>query len=208
MKRTILLLLCLLFILTACKQSHITGNDSPDEIMQAENLPEEYQQILLNQKAFLLYGQQMLIDAYKSPYLQKELAHCDTVEYAVVDMDGDKKPELLIRGWSQDILVLHEENGVVYGYDFTFQAMYNLNQDGHYYWNANAGTTYGCSRLSFINGECKQIELYRVEHAENDEAKFFVDNVEASKSAFDTYCKQLTAAKAIVWYTLDGYPKK
>lgn len=176
---------------------------------QMNNLPNIYKQVLDNKKNFTLHGEKIFIDEYKCPYLQKYLSACDLVEYCIVDMDGDGDVEMLIRGWTQDILVLREENNDVYGYDFSFRSMYNVATDGSFCWNDNAGNTYGVSKLSFANRICQLIELYRVEiNQENNETIYFIENEEKTREEFELYITECSSVGQIAWYKLDMYPKK
>ena len=222
MKKVMLILICLTIILisTSCnesdKMSVQENHNLIDNIADASsvdysdfnNLPQNYLQVIKNEKPFLFMGEEVLIDNYKSPYLQKYLTQCDNVQYAVLDMDSDGEVEVLISGWTSDILVLHEENGSIYGVDFTFRGMYSVKTDGSYYWNANQGNTYGCSKLSFEKGICSVIELSRVELDDNGVANFFVNGVKVAKDEFDLVAESLSDAGDVVWHKLSIFPKK
>ena len=177
------------------------------EYSDFNNLPQNYLQVIKNEKTFLFMGEEILIDNYKSPYLQKYLTQCDNVQYAVLDMDGDGKEEVLISGWTSDILVLHEEEGFVYGFDFTFRGMYSVRIDGSYYWNANQGNTYGCSKLSFKNGLCSPVEFYRAEFSEDGDSDFFVNGVKVAKGEYDSALENISVADNVTWYKLSIFPK-
>ena len=174
---------------------------------QLNKLPQNYLQVIKSERSFLFMGEEVLIDDYKSPYLQKYLTQCDNVQYAVLDMDGDEKKEILISGWTGDILVLYEENGSIYGFDFTFREMYNVRTDGSYYWNTNQGKTYGCSKLSFKNGTCSNVELSRTELADNGVANFFVNGVIVAKDEYDSFAGLLSDVGNVTWYKLSIFPK-
>ena len=152
-------------------------------------------------------GEEVLIDNYKSPYLQKYLTQCDNVQYAVLDMDSDGEVEVLVSGWTSDILVLHEENGSIYGFDFTFRGMYSVKTDGSYYWNANQGNTYGCSKLSFENGMCSVVELSRTELSDNGNTNFFVNGVRVAKDEYDSFAESFSDVDNVTWYKLSIFPK-
>ena len=172
---------------------------------QIENLPDCYKEILDNKKPFHLHGEKLLIEQYKSPYSQKHLALCDSVEYSVLDMDGDGNVELLIKGWYGDILVLHEENGDVYGYDFIFRTMYYLKSDGSFSWNARAGKEYGVSKLKLEDNECMWIDLWHVEHQEDGSTKYYVNESETTEQNFQAFIAQRNEEEP-EWYPLDRYP--
>lgn len=171
------------------------------------NLPQNYLQVIKGEKTFLFMGEEILIGNYRSPYLQKYLTQCDDVQYAVLDMDSDGGVEVLISGWSSDILVLHEENGNIYGFDFTFRGMYNVKTDGSYYWNTNQGNTYGCSKLSFENGICSVVELNRAEFREDGSSDFFVNGVKVAKGEYDSAIENISVVDNVTWYKLSIFPK-
>ena len=190
------------------EEFEITDNElsSLIDYSNFNNLPQSYLRVIKNEKTFLFMDKEMLIDSYKSPYLQKHLAQCDNVQYSVLDMDGDGKVEVLISSWAGDILVLHEENGIIHGVDFTFRSMCNVRTDGSYYWNTNQGDTYGCSKLSFRNGICSAVELCRVELDDNDVANFFINGVKVTKDEYDSFFESLSNVGDVTWYKLSIFP--
>ena len=171
-------------------------------------IPETYKQILDNKKTFILDGEKISINEYKFPYMMNYFSDCKGVEYAAIDMDGDGKVELLIQEPLGDILILHEENGVVYGYDFIFRYMYHIKDDGSFSWNANSGNTYGVSKLRFENQTCQETEVYRVEFDEdNNSFKYFIYGTEVSEEDFESNSANLESNVELTWYKLDSYSK-
>lgn len=185
---------------TSIEQEVITSGD----YSAVNNLPYVYKQIIDNNKEFILCGEKVFLNEYKSPYLQEYLSLYDDVEYSVLDMDQDGNVELLIRGWNQDILVLHTEKDIVYGYEFMFRDMYNIREDGSFCWNINAGTSYGISRLSFIGENCQHIVLFRVEtNYDDSQTKYFVANMQVAEKEFASITAHLPYIKQIVWYKMN-----
>ena len=168
--------------------------------VQSHIIPEEYLSVINNQEKIWIAGEEYLFREY-IPYLQMDSSQQDLVEYTALDMDGDGNRELLIRGGLQDVLVLHKENGVVYGYHFSFRAMYYVNLDGTYCWNADAGTTYGLAKLTFTGETYRQTELYGVSN-DGEDAKYFISNIEVTKKGFDEYNKTYPTAERATWYPL------
>lgn len=194
------------------QQENDNSIDNSTEVFSVDysninNLSQNYLQVIKNEKPFLFMGEEVLIDNYKSPYIQEYLNQCDNVQYAVLDMDGDGEVEVLISGWTSDILVLHEENGNIYGFDFTFRGMYNVKTDGSYYWNTNQGNTYGCSKLSFENGICSVVELNRAEYREDGSSDFFVNGVKVAKGEYDSAIENIYVVDNVTWYKLSIFPK-
>ena len=173
---------------------------TPDD---APLIPDCFRAVIDGEKDFFLNGKEVgiRIGEYRSPYLQRPLSQCETVRYAVHDMNGDGQAEVLIEGWCGDILVLHEENGVIYGDDFVFRAMYHVNTDGSFLWNANAGKTYGRSKLEISGGICRSVELYRVEVIDSRQT-FFVEGKESTEQEYTAYMNQFSV-DPLMWYPLD-----
>lgn len=222
MKKYSLLVLSLLlvFLMIGCQK---LPNDTPDtppsdtfsqpdtqkqpnDDNEAQIIPDSYKQILDNKKTFILDGEEISIDEYKFPYMMNYFSDCKGVEYAAIDMDGDGKVELLTQESLGDILILHEENGVVYGYDFIFRNMYYVKDDGSFSWNANSGNTYGVSKIRFENQTCQETEVYRVEFDENNNSfKYFIYGTEVSKEDFESNSANLESNVKLTWYKLDSY---
>ena len=179
---------------------------SSADYSNVNNLPQTYLQVIKNEKPFVFMNESILISDYKSPYLQKYLTQCDNAQYSVLDLDGDGQEEILISGWTSDILVLHEENGIVYGFDFTFRGMYYVKTDGSYCWNTNQGNTYGWSKLSFKNGICSVLELSRVELSEDGNCIFFVNGVKVDKEEYKLFSESISILDNITWYKLSIFP--
>lgn len=171
------------------------------------NLPQSYLQVIRGEKTFLFTGEEVLIGNYKFPYYQKYLTQCDNVQYAVTDMDRDGKIEILIRGWTDDVLVLHEENGSIYGFDFTFREMDDVRTDGSYCWHDNQGNTYGYSKLSFKNGTCSVVELCRTELDGKGVAHFFINGEEVAKDKYDSFAELFFNTDNVDWYKLSIFSK-
>ena len=166
------------------------------------NLPEHYLNVIQGRDCFMLDDKEIYINEYSIPSLSY-----DVDSYSVVDMDGDGAVEVLLdsRMGDGDIIMLHYENGAVYGYSFGFRSMYNIMTDGSFYWTASTGRQYGSSRFSSISGgDYTYKELYRIEHSfdNHDIYKIFIENVEVTEEEFDEYEKSLCDEK-ITWYKIN-----
>ena len=115
----------------------------------------------------------------------------DVWQYAVVDMDGDKTDELAVMFTDGSILILRIDGNLVRGYSFGLHAMYRINTDGTYFWNADAGETYGCDRLEFNGNDYKTVQLYRVEKNASGVVVYYINGEPVSESAF----KELSATQ-------------
>lgn len=183
---------------TTLYESHVEDpsvtqkKDANEGLFNTLNIPECYRLVLSNKAKYH--------DSPGFSYLNQ------SGELAVVDVDGDGEVEVLIRN-SYGITLLRHYNGIVYGYNFSVQSMYRLNTDGTYYWNTNAGNSYGSSRLQF-NGK-KRIgkELHRVENDGTEYAKFFIDGVEVTEKIFQDYVTKQEQKTEVTWHRMESYPK-
>ena len=101
-----------------------------------------------------------------------------------------------------DIVILRKNGDLIFGYDFGAHSMYQINKDGIYHWNADDGNTYGCSQLVFSQNKCESVELFRVEHSENDSITYYVDDKVVSKNEFNEEEAKINT-ESIVWTTLN-----
>jgi len=104
--------------------------------------------------------------------------------YALNDFDSDGKKEVAVMWTDGNILILRQNGNTVTGFDFDLHSMYQLNNDGTYYWSEKTGLTYGCSTLQFSENQCTTTELWRVEHSYFNSVTYYVNNKPVSESNF------------------------
>ncbi len=116
-------------------------------------------------------------------------------KYSYVDMDSDNNEELVIAlGNPFDTLILRKEGSSVFCFIFDHREMYQINLDGSFLWNSNAGMTYGCSRFSFSGSQYETAELWRVDNTESGSTAFYIKGEPVSgKEEFDTKSKEWNA---------------
>ena len=167
--------------------------DPNQALFDSLQIPEYYRAVLSNRAKLCD------IDGYFS-YLNH------SGELAVVDVDNDGQVEVLVRNSSGTTLLRHY-NGIVYGYNFSVQSMYCLNTDGTYYWNTNAGNTYGCDLLRFDGKKRVGKELHRVENDGTEQAKFFIEGIEVTEKVFQDYVAKQEPKTEVTWHRMESYPK-
>ena len=69
-------------------------------------------------------------------------------DFAVVDMDGDGVPEVVLMYDPGELKVFRVEKGTIYGYDFSFRGMNGIKADGTFYWSNDAGSS-GVGKQTF-----------------------------------------------------------
>lgn len=195
-------------IITEIQTSESTNpSDPPDQL---NNIPEPYRSVLNNEKRFIVDQQgassEILLDEYCFPYSFTPIIFTN-VEFAVVDMDGDGEIEVVLTGAYGDILVLHNEDGTVYGFSFIFRNMYYIKTDGTFSWNDMGlnGLVYGISKLGFVGPEYRWNELCHVEDDGTDNFSYFVGNKAVTESEYDAFISTVSQEE-IEWYPFDRYP--
>jgi len=121
-------------------------------------------------------------------------------KYSYVDMDSDNNEELVIAlGNPFDTLILRKEGPSVFCLTVGHREMYQINLDGSFLWNSNAGMTNGCSRFSFSGCQYEAAELWRVENSESGPTKFYIKG-EPVSSEDEFYIKvKEWPSNAITW---------
>ena len=152
-----------------------------------EELKEPFLSVVKGEKSFR-YGN---YNSYVTQFSEK------ISKVAIVDLDGDGKDEVVVRLQSQLIILRDTADGVI-GLVCRHQAMNDINKDGTFYWNENAGLVYGCSSLTFTESSYTTTEHYRVEQGENGEVKYYVAGVKASETEYNAAAAKI-AKDSVVW---------
>lgn len=149
--------------------------------------------VLDNKQSFASFGETYYLSDLLSQY-DDEISR-----YAVVDMDGDDKPELVLEFDSMNfLLVLKKDSDSYYGHLFSFRSMYYIDTDGHCYWNSSANER-GCSRIRFEGDAYEWTDLWRQEdNADHSATYYYVDG----KSVSEEYYRSVTSTvkEEVQWY--------
>ena len=148
------------------------------------DIPDPLLKVLLNETTYIRqfdYGSE---GYFKDTVLDYPTAETGSFGYAVCDLDGDGKEELILSSMQYEI-VLREFEGKVYGYLFNFRSLLDLKTDGSFNFTSNAGMTYGTARLSFDGTKYVFTELTRRETADDGSISYFVDDKKVTKAEFD-----------------------
>jgi len=155
----------------------------------------------------VLYNNQSFY-CYEGPYSENVKHtisdyHRDIWKFTVVDMDGDRKNELAVQFFEGDILLLRQDNGVVYGDLFGMRGMYRIFKNGTFLWNSDAGSINGCSKLRFTEEGAKTIELWRVERDDSGGVTYYVDDKQVTEAEWNAMMQQDNSEEE-VWFTYSG----
>ena len=116
-------------------------------------------------------------------------------EYALVDMDGDGTEELvaIVSAYDEFVLILHYEDGQVYGFEDGHRAMTMLKTNGYYYGScgADCGTVL---KSSFSKNVRTQETL-----ADNSDGSYKINNKKASKNEYDKFLDKFNNYKDVSW---------
>ena len=113
-------------------------------------------------------------------------------------MDDDNNGEVAVMFNDGNILILRQNGESVTGYSFGLHAMYQINEDGSFLWNRDAGNVYGCSKLKFSDKGYETTELWRVETDSTGATTYYVENKSVSKESFEAATTQKNK-KSIMW---------
>ena len=223
MKRLFISLLCISLLLCGCESTQSseqtpTSSPSPTEIaaptvspspaasetpsnttstttpiISFESVAEPFRSILEDKQTFF--------SATSKGNIKISSYYRNLWQYATIDFDDDGTDEFALMFQDGDVLILRKNGDSVVGFDFGVHAMYQINKDGTFCWNSNAGNTYGCSRLQFSDNQCKSIELFHIEHSENNLITYFVAGVAVSESVFRN-AEAKVNTESVEWITL------
>jgi hypothetical protein len=165
---------------------------------------EAYKKVLQNQEDFFsgFSGNSEKNKKYLHGFLEDEAGPGYTfnlIQFAILDMDGDKIPEVVLKlkignDCADFREVLHYYNGDVYGYLFGIRSLNSLKTDGAFFASSDASTTY-CSKLRFFKNTY-EIEILGYSKANS----YFINNAPVTEEAFRSFITEQREKKDVVWY--------
>jgi len=128
-------------------------------------------------------------------------------ELTVVDFERDGIPEAVFQialGENTDcgVLVLHWEDGEVWGHTFSNRQMQGIKTDGTYYWSGSA-SNHGVARISFSKGEYTRQDILWVDEI-NGTLKYYLDGTEISHEAFKHHSTLYSSKEDPQWRSYPG----
>lgn len=123
--------------------------------------------------------------------------------FAVLDMDSDKKPEVVlelsVKNEPQFYEILHEMDGTVCGYLIVYRGLEELKADGTFQYSSGAADT-GIGNLKFGSTSFQTDTAGSSESGPNGTISYFINKKPVTKEAFDSLLKDQSEKKAAVWY--------
>jgi hypothetical protein len=132
----------------------------------------------------------------------------EVFKFAVVDMDGDNHPEILLELFDQ-VEVLHYEENIVYGYCFPIRDMENLKTDGNFGFLNSASTAgsvlgSGYGRLFFSKEKYELIKLggtfYNTDEEGQSKKNFYIAEEQVSEDIYSTFYEKQNEKENVTWY--------
>jgi len=209
--------------ITTVKQTVSSDKNSDDYIKDpnasSESKPEinknsaieAYKKVLQNKVDF--YSTENREKVYLNDFLTNNAIYGATFEinhFAVLDMDGDKIPEVVL-GLTVDedpsyVEVLHYMNNEVYGYFFGRNQLCDLKADGTFRWLSGGVMYNGYGKLKFQNKSCEVDDLAYLHSKYNDESyttlttSYYINNKLVNKELYQSFIKEEAAKKDVKWY--------
>ena len=157
----------------------VPGNTGGNQAIAA------YQQVLDGSRTLVYEGQTVHLSEVQAGSINGPLRFSGI---ALVDVDADEAAEVVIAVNldSYDAygsLVLHWEDGIVYGYDFVYRAMMNLKADGTFSFSSGAADS-GFGRASFQNGAAEIVSLAYSEMLIDGSIQYHLGDETVSEDAF------------------------
>jgi len=182
-----------------------TTSPEPIDYSDVENLPELYRAVLKNEMGYYMRylnveGERFISD----PPTQYALA--SDLRYAAIDMDGDGGIEVAVKTahLQSDIVILHIEGDRVYGFDFNFTQLEEIQDDGNFIWSNFSNNTTGFSAISFTGGyEYKLCEICSKSTSILN-VKYYVSGKEATREEYSAVYDKLSKTE-VIWYPLRKY---
>ena len=116
-------------------------------------------------------------------------------KYALVDMDNDGSEELiaLIEDYDGFYLILHYENGKIYGYEDGQRGITQLKTNGYYY--GSCGADCGSVLRSTFNKNVRTQKTL----ADNNNGIYKINGKKATKKEFNKYLDKFNSYKDVTW---------
>ncbi|MBP7901611.1 MAG: hypothetical protein KA015_02220 [Spirochaetes bacterium] len=116
-----------------------------------------------------------------------------------LDVDSNNAVELLLESEHGDILLLHYDNGIVYGDVFPFRGMLNLKKDGSFEVSGGAAVLV-VGKLGFSNGKCLFIEFCCCDELDDRKPKYRINCKKSFKIAVQEYLKRQDDKEDAEWF--------
>lgn len=215
-KRRVIIIFIILLLsvsITACLSSkdilnpsdNSKGTEDKKQAGKSNNfsVTDVYRDVLQNKTAFLSTEDRK--DMNLNDFLNKNSdgSALKVTHFAVLDMDGDKTPEVILElsidGYPTSFEIMHYMNGKVYGYSIPYRGLESLKEDGSF-WSSGGASDNACVKLKFNSNAYVTDTLGYSESGQVNKVSYFINNKTTTKEAFDLFTKEQNQKKDAVWY--------
>lgn len=183
-----------------------SGECSP-VMHELADIPENIRAVIKNEKTFILENRYTVYFCDQDNYAVFTPEWSSSMDYVVVDLDGDGIEEMVLDGASDTVLILHDTGKEVRGYVTRFRNMLDIKTDGTHEWtDLTISGEYGISRITEFTDDGYKVEgLCHIHQDEDDNVTYFVGGKEVSKEEYDAFRSTLSTELAERKH-LDYYP--
>jgi len=174
---------------------------------QNHSVLEAYRAVLQNDAAFFSVDNKK--EALLNDFLtNKELysAVFQAARFAVLDMDGDTVPEVVLEltvdSYPEFYEVLHAADGAVRGYNIVYRGLEGLKADGTFRYSGGAADN-GYGRLKFREDACETEILGYTESSQANggmTVSYFVNEEAVTEEAFASFSNEQDGKPDAVWH--------
>ncbi|WIV12395.1 hypothetical protein [Proteiniborus sp. MB09-C3] len=183
------------------------GENINTQMLSNDSVLEAYKAILQNKTE--LFSTDNKKKLYLNDFLTNEEIYgtiFKVTHFTVLDMDGDKVPEIVLElsvGDEPEFYeVLHYMNDTVYGYLIVHRGLEELKADGTFRYSSGAADN-GFGKLKFESDAFKTDILGYSESSQGDDnlvISYFINNKSVTKESFDSFVNEQSGKKDAVWY--------
>lgn len=124
---------------------------------------------------------------------ESEDAIVNSILFADVCQSGNKDMIILFTYCDYNWLILHEDNGVIYGIDMPVRWFGGVQEDGLYFGSGGSELAY-YQRMHFANGDYTEESIGDVLYG-----KLYIDDVEKSEEEYQAWKKE-NIKEEVKWY--------
>ena len=172
-------------------------SEFPDDAESAEAI-EILRKTLMNEARFMYnYDEYVLLSEC---YFSTEETVMDfSLEYAVVDMDSDGIPEVILNISNFMKFVFHYDDGIVFSHIFGIKCMNGVKKDGSFGWGYAAYN--GWSTIEFSRGEYIITE-YAICNKNKNPILYTVYREQVTKEEYEAFRVLQDEKEDVVWFGL------
>lgn len=192
---------------TSSAPSDSKSENTKTQILSNNSELEAYKAVLQNKVEFFSTDNKK--NLYLNDFLTNEEIYgtiFKVTHFTVLDMDGDKVPEVVLElsvGDAPEFYeVLHHMNGVVYGYLIVYRGLEELKADGTFRFSSGAADN-GWGKLRFESNTFKTDMLGYSKSSQggtNLTISYFINDKPVTKESFDSFTNEQSGKKDAVWY--------